>query len=109
MVAISEELRCLVCQNESLAGSQADLAKDLRREIREQIAQGRLRDVPPERAIDVVNNLLYGTIFTNYFTGNQKPLEEQARDIVDIVFNGILSDVERERRAAAFATVERSS
>jgi cytochrome c-type biogenesis protein CcmH len=41
MVAISEELRCLVCQNESLSGSQADLAKDLRREIREQIARGR--------------------------------------------------------------------
>lgn len=41
MVAISEELRCLVCQNESLSGSQADLAKDLRREIREQIAKGR--------------------------------------------------------------------
>lgn len=41
MVAISEELRCLVCQNESLAGSQADLAKDLRREIREQIRAGR--------------------------------------------------------------------
>mgnify|MGYP006323901735 CR=1 FL=1 len=41
MVAISEELRCLVCQNEYLAGSQADLAKDLRREIREQIAQGK--------------------------------------------------------------------
>ena len=41
MVAISEELRCLVCQNESLAGSQADLAKDLRREIREQIKDGR--------------------------------------------------------------------
>ena len=41
MVAISEELRCLVCQNESLAGSQADLAKDLRREIREQIQEGR--------------------------------------------------------------------
>ena len=32
--AISEELRCLVCQNESLAGSRADLALDLRREIR---------------------------------------------------------------------------
>ncbi len=41
MVAISEELRCLVCQNESLAASQADLAKDLRREIREQIQDGR--------------------------------------------------------------------
>jgi cytochrome c-type biogenesis protein CcmH len=41
MVAISEELRCLVCQNESLAGSRADLAQDLRREIREQISQGK--------------------------------------------------------------------
>lgn len=34
LIAISEELRCLVCQNESLAGSRADLAVDLRREIR---------------------------------------------------------------------------
>ena len=41
LVAISSELRCLVCQNESLAGSHADLAKDLRREIREQIHAGR--------------------------------------------------------------------
>ncbi len=41
MVVISEELRCLVCQNESLAASRADLAQDLRREIREQIAQGK--------------------------------------------------------------------
>jgi cytochrome c-type biogenesis protein CcmH len=34
LIAISEELRCLVCQNESLAGSRADLAMDLRRELR---------------------------------------------------------------------------
>ena len=32
--AISENLRCLVCQNESLAGSRAELAEDLRREVR---------------------------------------------------------------------------
>lgn len=37
LIAISEELRCLVCQNESLAGSRADLALDLRREIRTMI------------------------------------------------------------------------
>lgn len=37
---ISKELRCLVCQNETLADSQADLAKDLRREVREKISQG---------------------------------------------------------------------
>jgi cytochrome c-type biogenesis protein CcmH len=37
---ISKELRCLVCQNETLADSQADLAKDLRREVRGKISQG---------------------------------------------------------------------
>ena len=41
MVAISEELRCLVCQNESLAGSRADLALDLKREIRSLIKAGK--------------------------------------------------------------------
>ncbi|WP_293604372.1 cytochrome c-type biogenesis protein [Polaromonas sp. UBA4122] len=34
MLSISEELRCLVCQNETLAASRADLAQDLRRELR---------------------------------------------------------------------------
>ena len=41
LVAISSELRCLVCQNESLAGSQAELAQDLRREIRTMIQTGK--------------------------------------------------------------------
>ncbi len=35
-----EEFRCLVCQNESLAESDADLARDLRTEIREMLADG---------------------------------------------------------------------
>ena len=38
---MSEELRCLVCQNQSIAESNAELAVDLRRQIREQIAEGR--------------------------------------------------------------------
>ncbi|MDH5552651.1 MAG: cytochrome c-type biogenesis protein CcmH [Nitrosomonas sp.] len=37
MLKISEDLRCLVCQNESIADSRADFSNDLRREIREQI------------------------------------------------------------------------
>lgn len=41
LLVISEELRCLVCQNESLAGSRADLAQDLRREIRTLIKAGK--------------------------------------------------------------------
>jgi len=41
VLKIAEELRCLVCQNETIAASQADLAKDLRQQIREQLTQGR--------------------------------------------------------------------
>ena len=41
LISIAEELRCLVCQNESLAGSRAELAEDLRREVRAMIRQGK--------------------------------------------------------------------
>lgn len=41
VAALSRQLRCLVCQNETLADSQADLAVDLRREIRDQMRAGR--------------------------------------------------------------------
>ena len=41
LITISEEMRCLVCQNESLAGSRSDLAQDLRREIRGLIKEGK--------------------------------------------------------------------
>ena len=40
LVVLAEELRCLVCQNESLASSNAELAEDLRREVRKLIRQG---------------------------------------------------------------------
>ena len=41
LLALSQELRCLVCQNETLAESRAGLAEDLRREIREQMKAGK--------------------------------------------------------------------
>ena len=41
MRALTEQLRCLVCQNETLADSRADLAEDLRKEIREQMKAGK--------------------------------------------------------------------
>jgi cytochrome c-type biogenesis protein CcmH len=40
LLEITHELRCLVCQNETIAASQADLANDLRREIRTMIKRG---------------------------------------------------------------------
>ena len=41
MVQVTSELRCLVCQNQTIADSHADLAVDLRRQVREQLQAGR--------------------------------------------------------------------
>lgn len=43
-VKLAEKLRCLVCQNQTIADSNAELANDLRGQIREQIAAGRSDD-----------------------------------------------------------------
>jgi len=40
MLRVAAELRCLVCQNQTIADSHAGLAEDLRREIREQLQRG---------------------------------------------------------------------
>jgi hypothetical protein len=65
---------------------------------RELIAQGRVRTMPVERITNVFSQALYGTIFINYFTGEHKPHEQQARDILDVVFHGILTEKEVQRR-----------
>jgi cytochrome c-type biogenesis protein CcmH len=40
MLAVASELRCLVCQNETIAASSADLAVDLRNQVREMLRKG---------------------------------------------------------------------
>jgi len=56
--ALAHELRCLVCQNQTIADSSAPLAVDLRQQIRTQIGQGRsdsqIRDYMVERYGDFV-------------------------------------------------------
>lgn len=58
MLEIAQELRCLVCQNETLAASHADLALDLREQIRAQLRAGhspqQIRDFMVERYGDFV-------------------------------------------------------
>jgi cytochrome c-type biogenesis protein CcmH len=44
MMVIAQELRCLVCQNQTIADSHAGLAVDLRQQIREQLQAGRSPD-----------------------------------------------------------------
>lgn len=59
------------------------------------IAAGRIRDVPPDRIIDGLGDVLYGTMFTNHFSGNARPHQAQAVDLLDLIFHGILTDSER--------------
>ena len=55
---IAAELRCLVCQNQSIAESNAELARDLRQQIREQLKAGKsdaeIRDFMTARYGDFV-------------------------------------------------------
>ena len=44
LTTLASELRCLVCQNQSLADSHADLAVDLRNQVREQMKAGKSDD-----------------------------------------------------------------
>lgn len=52
--------------------------------------QGRMRRVPVDRVHDVIGDLLYGTIFTNYFAGRRKALEQQVTDVLDVLLNGLM-------------------
>jgi AcrR family transcriptional regulator len=68
--------------------------------LRGLIVEGRIRDVPVERVMDVLGDLLYGTMFTNYFISRNRSPDEQAADILDIALHGIYTDSERQRRQA---------
>jgi AcrR family transcriptional regulator len=66
---------------------------------RDMIAEGRIRAIPVEQITNVVSNVLYGIMVTNFFNGETKPPDVQAKEILDIVFLGILSHEERQHRA----------
>jgi AcrR family transcriptional regulator len=72
--------------------------------LQELIDADRLRQVPVERIGEVLGNVIYGTMFTNYFAGRRKSFEMQVEDILDIVFHGILSPSERRARNEHKAT-----
>ena len=52
VMALSEELRCLVCQNQTLADSHAELAVDLKNQVREQLASGKTEEQVVEYMVE---------------------------------------------------------
>lgn len=71
----------------------AERWRDLYRRL---MADGRIRQMPPERITDVMSDLVYGTMFTNYFANRNPKPAAQVEAILDVVWNGILSDEERQ-------------
>jgi cytochrome c-type biogenesis protein CcmH len=113
LIAISEEMRCLVCQNESLAGSRSDLANDLRRELRTLIKQGKtdaeIREFMVSRYGDFVlyrppvkptTWLLWAGPFGLMILGVAALFVYLRRRNTDIGTDNILTDDERKRAEA---------
>jgi AcrR family transcriptional regulator len=70
----------------------------------EMMEEGRIRRMPVDRITTVVSNVLYGIMVTNFFNGQPAPAEVQAREILEVIFVGVLSDSERERFMAGRPT-----
>lgn len=52
---------------------------------------GIYRELPVDRLFDMIGDMLYGTIFTNYFAKRTICLEEQAKEITDLLLHGLLT------------------
>lgn len=79
--AIIQEVRCLVCQNQSIAESNADLAKDLRAQILEQVIAGKTKN-------EIKNYLLnrYGDFVLYQPVFSQKTLLLWISPIILLIF-----------------------
>lgn len=63
--------------------------------FRELIRAGTVREMPVEQITEVISDLLYGTMFTNYFAGRKKSPARQCSDVLDILFRGLLAEPQR--------------
>ena len=63
--------------------------------FRELIRAGTVRELPVEQIVEVISDLLYGTMFTNHFAGRKKSPGSQCKDVLDILFRGLLTETKR--------------
>lgn len=53
---------------------------------------GRLRRMRPDTVLDVFNQTLYGTIFTDHFAQRRRSFASRADEILDVLFHGVLTE-----------------
>ncbi|MFA9478364.1 TetR/AcrR family transcriptional regulator [Phycisphaerales bacterium AB-hyl4] len=80
---------------------------DRRERIKALQAEGLMRKLPPDRIIDVMDNVMYGAIFTNHFAGRRKSFQQQADEILDVVMYGCFEPGDRETLKANSRTETR--
>ena len=96
---LSKQLRCLVCQNQSIDDSDADLARDLRREVRSQIAAGTSDD-----AIIVQLRAKYGDYVLLNPPLDQATLFLWLSPLGFFLLGGLIVMMARRQRGAVIAT-----
>jgi AcrR family transcriptional regulator len=62
------------------------------------MADGRMRRMPADRAINILGDLLYGTIFMNHFRGRRIAPDRQAAELLDVLLGGLLTEPELQAR-----------
>lgn len=65
--------------------------------FRRLVEAGAVRTMPPERFFGVIGDLLYGTILTNLLAGRPVQPDEQANDVLDVIFHGVLAEGDRRK------------
>ena len=116
MMELSHKLRCLVCQNQSIAESNAPLAVDLRNQVREQLAAGKDKDdvidylverygdfVLYEPPFNAATGLLWVGPFALLLGGSGWLAWRLRRRRSEIAADGALSAADRERARALLA------
>ena len=116
MMELSHKLRCLVCQNQSIAESNAPLAVDLRNQVREQLAAGKDKDdvidylverygdfVLYEPPFNAATGLLWVGPFALLLGGAGWLAWRLRRRRSEIAADGVLSAADRERARALLA------
>ncbi|MDX1588720.1 MAG: TetR/AcrR family transcriptional regulator [Oleiphilaceae bacterium] len=51
---------------------------------------GRLRDIAPELALDMIGELVYGSVFSHRLAGDPSRLSSRSESVMDVIFHGIL-------------------
>lgn len=57
--------------------------------------KGRFRPLVPDEVTQTISNLLYGTIFTTYFARHGQSFESLSKQVLSLVFAGIMSESEK--------------